>query len=68
MDVGSYRSRSDADKMLLRDVLHRYADEISPTKRGHFDEVIRIKALARSKMAAFSLEKLTPAVVAGFRD
>lgn len=68
MDTGAYRSRSSVDKALLSDVLQRYADEISPTKRGYLDEVIRIKALKRSKMAAYSLEKLTPAVVANFRD
>lgn len=68
MDAGGYRSRGDVDEMLLSDVLQRYSDEISPSKRGHLDEVIRIKALKRSKMAAFSLEKLTPTVVASFRD
>ncbi len=68
MDAGNYTSRSDTNKALLSDVLQRYADEVSPTKRGHLDEVIRIKALKRSKMAAYSLEKLTPTVVANFRD
>lgn len=68
MDSGAYRSRSGVDKALLSDVLQRYADEISPTKRGHLDEVIRIKVLKRFKLAAFSLEKLTHAVVANFRD
>src|SRR5688572_3799555 len=68
MDAGSYRSRSGADKELLSEVLQRYADEVSPTKRGHRDEVIRIKALKRAKLAAFALEKLTPSVVAAFRD
>lgn len=68
MDSGSYMSRSGADKKLLREVLQRYADEVTPTKRGHRDEVIRIKALQRAKLAAFALEKLTPSVVAAFRD
>lgn len=68
MDSGGYRSRSSVDKALLCDVLQRYALEVSPTKRGHLDEVIRIKALMRSKMAAFALEKLSPSVVAAFRD
>lgn len=68
MDGGRYRSRSDADKMLLSEALQRYSYEVSPTKRGHLDEVIRVKALMRSKMAGFSLEKLAPSVVAGFRD
>lgn len=68
MDAGAYRSRSGADRALLGDVLQRYADEVSPSKRGHLDEVIRIKALKRAKMAGFALEKLTPATVANFRD
>ena len=68
MDSGGYQSRCDADKMLLSEALLRYAQEVSPTKRGHVDEVIRINALKRAKMAAYSLAKLSPAIVAGFRD
>ncbi|SDY99847.1 site-specific integrase [Variovorax sp. YR266] len=68
MDAGGYRSRTSMDKALLGEALLRYSAEVSPTKRGHLDEVIRIKALMRSKMAAFALEKLTPTVVAAFRD
>ena len=68
MDGGGYQSRCDADKMLLSDALLRYAEEVSPTKRGHLDEVIRVNALKRAKMAAYSMAKLSPAIVAGFRD
>lgn len=68
MDGGGYQSRCDADKMLLSDALLRYAEVVSPTKRGFRDEVIRINALKRSKMAAYSMAKLSPAIVAGFRD
>ena len=68
MDSGGYQSRCEADKMLLSDALLRYAEEVSPTKRGHRDEVIRINALKRAKMAAYSMAKLSPAIVAGFRD
>ena len=68
MDGGGYQSRCDADKILLSDALLRYSEEVSPTKRGHLDEVIRINALKRSKMAAYSMAKLSPAIVAGFRD
>lgn len=68
MDGGGYRARCDADKMLLSDALLRYSEEVSPTKRGHLDEVIRINALKRAKMAAYSMAKLSPAIVAGFRD
>ncbi|MDB5742524.1 MAG: integrase family protein [Polaromonas sp.] len=68
MDGGGYQSRCDADKMLLSDALLRYAKEVSPTKRGHLDEVIRINALKRTKMAGYSMAKLSPAIVGGFRD
>lgn len=68
MDRGDYRSRVCWDKMLLSLALQRYADTVSPTKRGHRDELIRINALKRTKMAAYSMEKLSPAVVAQFRD
>lgn len=68
MDGGSYRSRCDADKMLLSEALLRYAKEVSPSKRGGIEEVIRLNALKRTKMAAYSMAKLSPAIVAGFRD
>lgn len=68
MDDGGYRARGAADKMLLCEALQRYLEQVSPTKRGHLEEVIRIKALKRTKMAAYSMEKLSPSIVAGFRE
>lgn len=68
MDTGGYRSRGIADKMLLSEALVRYSLEVSPTKRGWRDEVIRLNALKRTKMAGYSLEKLSASVVANFRD
>lgn len=68
MDGGGYRSGSGADRMLLSEALARYATQVSPTKRGHLDEVIRINALKRAKMAGYSMANLSPAIVAGFRD
>lgn len=68
MDGGGYRSGSGADRMLLADALDRYSSQVSPSKRGHLDEVIRINALKRAKMAGYSMANLSPAIVAGFRD
>lgn len=68
MDRGAHQSPAEANEVLLRDVLERYMLEVSPSKRGHLDEVIRIKFLQRAKMAGFSMSKLSPEVVAGFRD
>jgi integrase len=68
MDQGSHQRRSAADRLRLSDLLDRYLLQVTPTKRGAADEAIRIRALQRDKLTAFSLETLTPAAVALFRD
>jgi integrase len=68
MDRGAHQSPAEANEVLLRDVMERYMAEVSPSKRGHLDEVIRIRFLQRAKMAGYSMSKLSPEVVAGFRD
>jgi integrase len=68
MDRGAHHSPAGANEVLLREVLARYMLEVSPSKRGHLDEVIRIRFLQRAKIAGYSMSKLSPEVVAGFRD
>lgn len=68
MDRGAYQPTAGANQVLLHDILQRYMVEVSPTKRGYAEEVIRIKALQRAKMAAYSMSQLSHAVVANFRD
>lgn len=68
MDRGAHQSPAEANDVLLREVLERYMVKVSPSKRGHLDEVIRIRFLQRAKMAGYSMSKLSPEVVAGFRD
>lgn len=68
MDSGSFRSVGMAAALTLRDLLQRYLEQVSPTKRGYADEVIRVKALQRARMAGYSLANLTPEVIAAFRD
>lgn len=68
LDSGRFRPRSGANKALFRDILQRYSEEVSPTKRGHRDEVIRIHALMRTRVAAHAMEKLRAEHVAAFRD
>lgn len=68
MDAGKHQTLGKPDQTTLKDLLQRYAAEVSPTKRGAHDEVIRIRALQRSKMAGYSLAHLSPAVIAAFRD
>jgi integrase len=68
MDRGAHQAAAQANNVLLRDVFDRYMSKVSPTKKGYLEEVIRIKALQRAKMAGYSLGKLTPEVIAAFRD
>jgi integrase len=68
IESGTHRLPSQANEILLRDLLERYKEQVSPMKRGHCDEVIRIRALQRAKIAGYSIGNLTPALVAAFRD
>lgn len=68
MDRGRYQGHCGADSQSLGQILQRYMDEVSPSKKGAAEEVIRIKAIQRRKLAAYSLANLSPAAVAGFRD
>ncbi|RFP11423.1 MULTISPECIES: tyrosine-type recombinase/integrase [unclassified Duganella] len=68
MDQGAYQATHSARNILLSDLLQRYGEEVSPTKRSEKRERQTIQFILRHKMAAYSMEKLTPAVVASYRD
>lgn len=68
MDVGTYVNKSLADELKLFDVLERYKLEVSPTKRGAKREAEGIAFMQRRKMALFSMSKLSPSVIAAYRD
>jgi integrase len=55
-------------KTTLHDVLVRYRDTVTPTKRGQVQEHYRIEALLLQPLACLSLDKLTPRLIADFRD
>lgn len=50
------------------EVLQRYANEVSPTKRGEKWEIIRIGALRRDTLAAIPVGDLAPRDIAAWRD
>jgi len=53
----------------LRDTLRRYAEEVSPTKRGERWEVIRLQAFERQALPLTrTLDKLTTADLVNWRD
>ena len=57
-----------AEKMTLGELLTRYRDQVSPTKRSAHTEAARINAMVRRPIAHRTLGKLTSADIAMYRD
>jgi integrase len=68
MDQGAHQAAHSARNILLSNLLQRYGTEVSPTKRSEKREQQTIQFMRRHKMAQYSMEKLTPAVIANYRD
>lgn len=68
IDKGQFVSLSEAQRTTLAEIIHRYVREVTPTMKSVHDDTIRLDALARKSIAAWSLANLTPARVAAFRD
>ena len=56
------------EKVYLSDLLHRYLRDVVPLKKGHTTESYRIGLLLRRDISKLSLEYLTPATIANYRD
>lgn len=57
-----------AEKTTLKELLTRYRDEVTPTKRGAVSERARINSIVRCPIAHRTLAKLTSSDVASYRD
>lgn len=57
-----------ASAMRLREVLDRYAREVSPGKRGHRWEALRLAKIGRDSLGNITLGDLSPHHVADWRD
>ncbi|HQR04014.1 MAG: site-specific integrase [Proteobacteria bacterium] len=68
MDRGCFVSRTETERLTLADVIDRYMREVSPTKRGASEEIIRLKAMKRHRMTLLSMATLTPNSIAEYRD
>ncbi|MFC5474632.1 site-specific integrase [Paraherbaspirillum soli] len=68
IDKGTHFSLNQSKDWLLTDVLERYMQEVTPSKRGAKREAEGIRFMQRQKMAAYSMERLTPSVIANYRD
>ncbi len=68
IDNGAHRSLGYAKEILLYDILERYVQEVTPTKRGAKRESENIRFVQRHKLASYSMATLSPAVIASYRD
>jgi hypothetical protein len=57
-----------AEKTTLSELVARYANEVTPTKRGAVSEKARINSIVRCPIAHRTLAKLTGSDVATYRD
>lgn len=57
-----------AEKTTLGELLTRYADQVTPAKRGAVSEKARINSIVRCPIAHRTLAKLTSCDVATYRD
>src|SRR5580704_10127943 len=60
MDRGSFVSRSEAEANTLEDIIERYITDVCPTRRSGADEISRLRATCRTKLAKLSMAALTP--------
>lgn len=68
IDRGSHVSAREAGTTSLREILERYAREVSPWHKGGPVERIRLKCIGRTRIGALSLSALSPRLIAAYRD
>lgn len=68
MDRGAFVDRTAAEITSFGDLLKRYAEEISPPKKGGDGEILRIRKLRKDKLADYKISALTGKVIAEYRD
>ncbi len=67
MEAGTYQAQKPSD-MLLSELLTRYRDKVTVSKKGRLQETNRINRLLRDGIASCRLCDLSPAALAKFRD
>lgn len=68
MDRGEFISRSEVEQLTLGDVIRRYMETVTPSKRGCSEELFRLTAMLRHKVTKLSMANLTSQAVAQYRD
>jgi hypothetical protein len=68
MDRGSFVDRTEAERNTFGDLLQRYAEDVSPLKKGKDEEVLRIRKISRDPIAKYKVAALSGKVLADYRD
>lgn len=68
IDLGAYVVRTEIERLTFGDLLKRYRDEVSPSKRGAVLEIIRLKAMGHRAIAKQSLASMTSKTISNYRD
>lgn len=68
LDAGLWQDRTEAQQSTLDDLLDRYAREVSSTKRGSQQDILRTVVIRRSALAKYSPIAITGKLIADYRD
>lgn len=68
MYKGEFQHQAEQNHILFGDVLKRYLVEVTPSKRSKQRETEWILFVQRFKLVSYSMDKLTPAAIAEYRD
>jgi integrase len=68
MDRGIFVDQIEAELNTFGDLLKRYAEEVSPHKKGGAGEILRIRKLRKESLAEYKVAALTSKVMAEYRD
>ncbi|MCV2362489.1 site-specific integrase [Paucibacter sp. DJ1R-11] len=68
MDKGHFVSLAEVQRTTLADIIKRYVREVTPTMKSAPEDTLRLNALARKRIASWSLANLTSSRIAAFRD
>ena len=68
IEQGTFKDHSLASRYTLREILLKYRDKITLSKKGRVEETYKINKLSRDLIASKKLNELTPLVILDFRE
>ncbi len=68
IDAGEWVDQAQARQTSLAEMLDRYLNEVTVTKRGKVEETSRIHAFKRSELAKYSASAISSQMIAAWRD